>query len=295
MTRTLKLAVGSVIVGVAVLGLKYLAYRLTGSVALYSDALESTVNVATAIAALLAVRVAARPADAGHPFGHYKIEYFSAVAEGVMIVLAAILIARAAFFALLDPRPLQAPFEGLLVNGVAGLINALWCWVLIVQGRKARSPALVADGWHLLSDVLSSAAVIVGVTLAVVTGWTALDSMLAILVALNILWSGWRVLRGSLGGLMDEAVPGATLARIREVISAHGEGALEAHDVRTRHAGRATFIEFHLVVPGRMSVSEAHDICDRIENALQAGQSDVFVTIHVEPEDKAKHTGIVVL
>jgi cation diffusion facilitator family transporter len=295
MTWTLKLAVGSIVVGVLVLGLKFLAYWLTGSIALFSDALESTVNVATAVAALLAVRLAAQPADARHPFGHHKVEYFSAVAEGVLIVLAAILILREAFHGLVHPRMIAAPFQGLLLTALASAINAIWCWVLIAQGRKLRSPALVADGWHLFTDVVSSAAVIVGLLLAVATGWTVLDPVLAILVAINILWAGWGVLKESVGGLMDEAVPDRTLARIREVIAAHAQGALEAHDVRTRHAGRATFIEFHLVVPGGMSVSAAHDICDRIENALKAEHEDAFVTIHVEPEDKAKHTGVVVL
>jgi cation diffusion facilitator family transporter len=295
MTRTLKLAVGSLLVGVLVLGLKFLAYWVTGSIALFSDALESTVNVATAVAALLAVRLAAQPADARHPFGHHKVEYFSAVAEGVLIVLAAILILREAFDGLVHPRMIAAPFQGLLLTALASAINGIWCWVLIAQGRKLRSPALVADGWHLFTDVVSSAAVIVGLLLAIATGWTVLDPALAILVALNILWAGWRVLKESVGGLMDEAVPERTLSRIREVISAHAQGALEAHDIRTRHAGRATFIEFHLVVPGGMSVSDAHEICDRIENALKADTEDAFVTIHVEPEDKAKHTGVVVL
>jgi cation diffusion facilitator family transporter len=295
MTKTLKLAVGSLVVGVLVLGLKFLAYWLTGSIALFSDALESTVNVATAVAALLAVRLAAQPADARHPYGHHKVEYFSAVAEGVLIVLAAILILREAFDGLVHPRTIAAPFQGLLLTALASAINGIWCWVLIAQGRKLRSPALVADGWHLFTDVVSSAAVIVGLLLAVATGWTVLDPALAILVALNILWAGWRVLKESVGGLMDEAVPERTLSRIREVISAHAQGALEAHDIRTRHAGRATFVEFHLVVPGGMSVSDAHEICDRIENALKADTEDAFVTIHVEPEDKAKHSGVVVL
>jgi cation diffusion facilitator family transporter len=212
-----------------------------------------------------------------------------------MIVLAAILILREAIDGLMQPRTIAAPFHGLLLTALASVINGAWCWVLIAKGRRLRSPALTADGWHLFTDVVSSATVIVGVALAVLTGWTVLDPALAVLVALNILWAGWRVLRESVGGLMDEAVPEATLLRIREAISSHAAGALEAHDVRTRHAGRATFIEFHLVVPGTMSVAEAHDICDRIEDALKAEHPDALVTIHVEPEDKAKHTGVVVL
>ena len=289
------IAVGSLLVGGVVLGLKFLAYGLTGSIALYSDALESVVNVATALAALIAVRLAAHPPDANHPYGHHKAEYFSAVLEGVMIVVAAVLILREAYFGLLNPKPLDAPLRGLVINGLAGVINAAWCWILIRQGRRLRSPALVADGRHLLSDVVSSAGVILGLSLAAVTGWAILDPVLAGLVALNILWSGWRVIRDSVGGLMDEAVPATALERIREVISSHGGGALEAHDLRSRRAGRMTFIEFHLVVPGEMSVSDAHDICDRIEQALKAEVQDALITIHVEPEGKAKHSGIVVV
>ena len=295
MSKTLKLAAGSLVVGIVVLGLKLLAWWMTGSIALYSDALESTVNVATAIAALLAVRLAERPADANHPYGHHKAEYVSAVVEGVMIVVAAMLILREAAHGMMAPKTLDAPLSGLLVNGLASVINALWCWILISRGRRLRSPALVADGRHLLTDVVSSVGVTLGVLLAIVTGWAILDPALAAAVALNILWSGWHVMKESLGGLMDEAVPEDTLARIRSIISCEADGAIEAHDVRTRHAGRVTFIEFHLVVAGQTSVSDAHDICDRIERALKAEIEDARVTIHVEPENKAKHSGIVVL
>ena len=295
MAKTIKLAIGSIVVGVVVLALKSLAFWLTGSIALYSDALESTVNVATAIAALLAVRYSARPADAGHPYGHDKAEYFSAVLEGVMIVVAAIVIMREAYFGFLAPKMLDAPLTGLLVNGLASVINGVWCWVLLTQGRRVRSPALLADGRHLLSDVLSSVGVTFGVLLAIVTGWAILDPALAAAVGLNILWSGWQVMKQSIGGLLDEAVPDDTLHRIRGIISSEAEGAIEAHDLRTRQAGRRTFIDFHLVVSGQMSVCDAHEICDRLERALQAEVGQALVTIHVEPENKAKHAGIVVL
>ncbi|GIX14800.1 MAG: cadmium transporter [Paracoccaceae bacterium] len=295
MDQTTRLAIGSILVGIAVLGLKTLAWALTGSVALFSDALESIVNVATAVAALVAVRISARPADAGHPFGHHKVEFFAAVLEGALIIVAALVILHEAWGAVMTPRVIAAPYQGLAVNALAGVINAVWCHVLISRGRRLRSPALVADGRHLLSDVLSSAGVTAGVLLAIATGTPWLDPALAALVALNILWSGWRVMRDSLGGLMDSAVDDDTLARIREVISLAGEGAVEAHDLRTRHAGRATFIEFHLVVPGAMTVAEAHRICDRIEEALEARIPGARVLIHVEPEEKAKQSGIVVL
>ncbi len=294
-STTMKLAFGSLLVGVAVLGLKALAWWMTGSVALLSDALESTVNVATAIAALIAIRVAAVPADANHPYGHHKAEFFSAVLEGVMIIIAAILILHQAWGSFAVPSVIDAPIEGLLVNGAATALNAIWCWILITRGRALRSPALVADGRHLLTDVVTSAGVALGILLAYVTGWWVLDPALATIVALNILWSGSQMIKESLSGLLDEAVPEETLAVIREVISTEAGGAVEAHDLRTRHAGKVTFIDFHLVVPGEMSVAAAHEVCDQVELALKNAVTDANVTIHVEPEHKAKHTGIIVL
>lgn len=295
MSRAVKIAWGSVIVGVVVLGIKLLAWRMTGSIALLSDALESIVNVATAVAALIALRVAQVPADARHPYGHHKAEYFSAVLEGVLIVIAALFIMREAWEGFQAPRALDAPYAGIAVNLLAGVLNGAWCFVLLRAGRELSSPALAADGRHLLSDVVSSVGVTGGVMLAVLTGWYWLDPALAGLVALNILWSGWVVVRGSVGGLMDESVPDADLVQMRDLISVNATGAVEAHDLRARHAGAATFVEFHLVVPGEMSVEAAHDICDRIEAALKDAIDQCTVTIHVEPEHKAKHSGIVVL
>ena len=178
MTTALKIAYGSLIVGIMVLGIKMLAWWMTGSVALFSDALESTVNVATAIAVLLAVNYAQKPADDGHPFGHYKAEYFSAVLEGVMIVIAAIVILQAAWHALSDPADLSAPWAGLAVNLVASLINGGWCFLLLRKGRALRSPALVADGRHLLTDVVSSVGVAIGLVAVAVTGVHWLDPLL---------------------------------------------------------------------------------------------------------------------
>lgn len=295
MSSTIRIAIGSLIVGVAVLGLKVLAWWLTGSVALLSDALESTVNVVTALMALVAIQFAARPADEGHPYGHHKAEFFSAVLEGVMIIIAAGLILEEAWKGFQAPRALDTPFLGLAVNAAASVLNGLWCYVLIHQGRRLRSPALVADGHHLLSDVVSSGGVAVGVLLAVMTGWYVLDPLLAGLVAVNILWSGWKVVTASLSGLLDEAVPAEVLGAIRKVIAAEANGALEVHELRTRHAGRMIFIDFHLVVPGSITVAEAHVICDRIEDALLAELTDVRVNIHVEPDGEAKHSGVVIL
>jgi cation diffusion facilitator family transporter len=197
----------------------------------------SVINIVTAVAALIVIRMGAKPADSNYPHGHHKAEYFSAVLTGVLIFVASLSILRAAYFGFLNPRQLDAPWQCLLVNGLASAINGTWCWVLIRQGRIHRSPALVADGRHLLTDVVTSAGVLVGVLLVVLTSWAVLDPALAALVAINILWSGWQTLKESVGGLMDEAVPAGTLSRIRELTSSNGGGAIEAHDLRTRHAG----------------------------------------------------------
>jgi cation diffusion facilitator family transporter len=287
--------IASIAVAAAVLALKYAAYRVTGSVALYSDALESIVNLITALIAVYAIHVAAQPADRQHQFGHHKAEYFSAVLEGVLIVVAALLIFREAYGAYLRPRALTEPMQGLLINGIATALNASWSWFLLTWGRRQRSPALVGDGWHLMTDVATSIGVIVGLALATATGWQALDPVLAALVALNILWAGWRLVRQSVSGLMDEAVTAEVGRHIRDVIAGNAEGAIEAHDVKTRAAGRVTFIEFHLVVPGSMTVAASHGICDRIEGALKRALPGAQVLIHVEPEEEAKQQGVPVV
>jgi cation diffusion facilitator family transporter len=290
-----RLALASVGVGFVVLALKFYAWHVTGSVALWSDALESFVNIATAIAALIAVRYSAVPADANHPFGHYKAEYFSVIFDGVLITIAAISILSSAWQAYLTPRSIEQPFMGLAINALSTVINAAWATVLVRAGGRYGSPALAADGVHLFTDVATSVGVVVGLALALATGWLLLDPILAAFVAINSLWQGWRLIRVSVAGLMDEAVPPQTLERIRAAISENAAGAIEAHDVRTRRAGRMIFVEFHLVVPGTMPVSDSHAICDRIERAIRSAVSDAHIAIHVEPEEKAKHTGVVVV
>ncbi|WP_337844834.1 cation diffusion facilitator family transporter [Thermus sp.] len=282
-----RLATLSLLVALLVLGLKLLAYRLTGSVALLSDALESTVNVAAALLALTAIRIAEKPPDHNHPFGHTKAEYFSAVAEGVLVVLAAFLTAKEALPRLLQPVPLLGLGPGMGLNLLATGLNGGLALLLIRKGRALRSPALVADGYHILSDVLTSLGVLLGVGLAWATGRWWLDPLLALLVAGHILLMGLRLVRESLGGLMDEGLGPEELEHIREVLKAHlAQGALEVHDLKTRRAGPRSFLEFHLVVPGRMSVEEAHRLCDRLEEALKQAVPGLVVTIHVEPESE---------
>lgn len=286
--RATLVAAASIAVAAAVMAIKYVAYLITGSVALYSDALESIVNVVTAVVALLALHIGSRPPDKNHPFGHHKAEFFAAIFEGAMIIVAAVLILMKAVPALKHGTTLEQPGLGLIINGAAAALNAGWAWVLISRGRQWRSPALEADGWHLVADVVTSAGVIVGLVLAVATGWYILDPLLAAIVALNILWTGYKIALGSMSSLMDQAASPDIERRIRAAIAANGDGALEAHDIRTRQAGRALFIEFHLVVPGTMTVDNAHQICDRIEEALEKEIEGSEIVIHVEPDHKAK-------
>ncbi len=289
----MKAATASIVAALLVTALKFIAFGVTGSVALYSDALESIVNVVTAAAAVFAIQISSRPADRDHPFGHHKAEYFSAVLEGALIIVAALLILSEAFHALLHPRGLGSLGLGLAISGVATAINWGWGRYLISRGRAWQSPALTADGFHVLTDVWTSLGVLSGVMLAAATGWAWLDPAIAALVALHILWMGYRLTMGSLSGLLDEAVSPDIQQQINLAIKANGDGALQVHDIRTRHAGRATFIEFHLVVPGRMTVRESHKICDRLELAIEAAIAGADVTIHVEPDHKAKDEGAV--
>jgi cation diffusion facilitator family transporter len=294
-TRGERIAIGSIGLGVLVLALKAVAWWLTGSAALYSDALESIVNVVASALAFGALRLAARPADANHPYGHGKAELFSAVIEGGLIVVAAVSIFDHAWVTWRSPHPLGMVPEGLGLNALATVLNGLWSWLLVRTGRRLRSPALVADGQHLMTDVVTSLGVLVGVGMVAVTGYLVLDPLLAAATGVYVLWSGMRMLWASVGGLMDAAPEPAVVKRIRELVGASATGAIEVHDLRTRHAGRITFLEFHLVVPGSMTVAESHAICDRIEGRLKEDMDHLMITIHVEPEEKAKQHGVPVL
>lgn len=285
----LRLAFWGIPLSLAVLGLKLLAWWVTGSVALLSDGLESTVNVIAAVIAYLMIGYASKPADAGHPFGHHKAEYFSAVIEGVLIVVAALLIVWEAIPAMMAPVLLEAPALGLAINFVAGVINAIWAYVLINAGRKHRSPALSADGHHILSDVVTSIGVLIGLGLAIATGYAILDPLLAVIVACNILYQGWMVISRSIDGLMDRAVPSEEEEAIKQAIAANATGSLGVHDLKTRQAGPAIFVDFHMVVPEVMPVGEAHDICDRIEDAIRVVHPGAKIAIHVEPEGEKAH------
>ena len=286
-----KIAAFSILVALTVLTLKLVAWQVTGSIALFSEATECLVNLTSSTSAFIAIRIASRPADARHPYGHHKAEFISAMLGGSMIFIAGLFIMKKATLGLLDPQTITAPYQGIAYTATASLINASWCYVLMTQGRKLRSPALQADGRHLLSDVLFSSAVIIGVLATALTGWAILDPLVAAIVAVNILRSGGKVVISAVHGLMDEALPEADLDRIRAIVRAEGDGVLQMHDLRTRHAGPATFVDFRLQMPGSMTVARSHAICARIETALQGALPGCVVSIHVEPEGQAKRRG----
>ncbi|HYZ23227.1 MAG TPA: cation diffusion facilitator family transporter [Rhodopila sp.] len=290
-----RFALGSMAAGCLVFALKGAAWWVTSSAALYSDALESIVNIVASLLAFCALRFAARPADANHPYGHDKAEFFAAVIEGVLIIVAALLIFAEAWDTWHHGPHIGMAGRGIALNAAATLINAVWSAVLVRAGRRLRSPALAADGRHLLADVVTSAGVALGVVLAVLTGQVVLDPILAAATGVYVLWSGLSMVSASVSGLMDTAPEPAVVQRIRDLVANSAEGAIEAHDLRTRHAGRLTFLEFHLVVPGSMTVAEAHRICDRIEDTLRTEMGHLMITIHVEPEEKAKQHGVPVL
>ncbi|MBV9653554.1 MAG: cation transporter [Acetobacteraceae bacterium] len=295
MSKAERIAAGSIGIGALVLALKATAWWLTGSAALYSDALESIVNVVASAVALWALRVAAKPADANHTYGHDKAEFFAAVVEGVFIVVAAVSILQHAWASWQNPVPFDMPGPGIAANFVATLINAGWGSYLLRQGRALRSAALTADGRHVVSDVVTSVAILAGVAAVLLSGRLWLDPLIAAAAAVHVLWSGMSMISQSAGGLMDAAPAADVVDRIRRLVADNAEGAIEAHDLRTRYTGKVTFVEFHMVVPGSMAVAEAHAICDRVEAALKTAMQGAIVTIHVEPEGKAKHHGVIVL
>jgi cation diffusion facilitator family transporter len=267
--------------------LKFGAWFLTGSVALLSDALESIVNVVAAVGAVIAIRVSAKPPDSRHPFGHTKIEYLSAGAEGALILAAAATIVFEAWGRLRAPTELNELAGGLGVALVASAMNGALAAHLIRSGRRTRSPALLADGLHVKSDVVTSVGVLVGMCLAWATGFWILDPLLALVVAVNIVRIGVDTVGHSFHGLMDEGLSAQQVTRVREIIAANMGPALEVHDLRSRRAGPRTFLEFHLIVPGRLTVRRSHDLCDAIERALHAELPGLHVAIHVEPEGEA--------
>jgi cation diffusion facilitator family transporter len=273
----------SVAAAIATILLKGAAWWMTGSVGLLSDAIESFVNLAGALMALWMLTLAAQPADDMHPHGHGKAEYFSSAFEGFLIVVAAVSIAWTAIDRLLHPQPLEALGMGLLVSVVASIINFATSTVLLRAGHEHRSITLEADAHHLMTDVWTSGGVILGVGLVWFTGWNWLDPAIAILVAVNIVWTGWQLMHRSTAGLMDISLPAETLALIDQRLASYAASGISYHALRTRQAGRQSFISLHVLVPGEWTVTQGHDWAERIEADLRGVIPHCHVTTHLEP------------
>jgi cation diffusion facilitator family transporter len=275
----------SVAAALATILLKGFAWRLTGSVGLLADALESLVNLAGALMALAMLSVAARPADEGHAHGHEKAEYFSSAFEGLLIVAAAAGIGYEAIGRLLHARPLEAVAIGLGVSVLAAIVNLFTARTLLAVGRRHGSITLEADAKHLLTDVWTSAGVVVGVGLAWSTDRLWLDPAVALLVAANIVWTGWQLMRRSADGLMDASLPEAELKQIAQILEGYRREGLAFHALRTRRAGRRSFVTLHILVPGAWTVQQGHDISERIEADLRRRFPRLHITTHVEPQE----------
>ncbi|NLC60489.1 MAG: cation transporter [Gammaproteobacteria bacterium] len=264
--------------------LKSGAWVITGSMGLLADAAESLVNLVAAVAALVAVTIAAMPADENHHFGHSKAEYFSAALEGILVVVAAGSIIYLAVDRLLNPRPLDSLGLGLALSIVSALFNGVVGQVLIRVGRRHRSVALRADGTHLMADVYTSAGVVVGLALVWATGWEWLDPVIAILVGVHILVGGYRLISESTGGLMDASLSPEDNARIQEILDAHTEkGRIEFHSVRTRESAARQFMEMHMLVPGDWTVRRGHDVMEDLIDRINEEFPAMRVTGHLEP------------
>lgn len=261
-----------------------LAWQLTGSVGLLSDALESLINLAAALLALWILRVAASPPDEDHPYGFSKAEYFSAGIEGALIVLAAAGILAAAIPRLMAPQPLDAPFLGLAITVAASAINFAVAIVLIRVGRREHSITLEADGRHLMTDVWTSAGVIAGVALVFATGWLWLDPLVALAVALHIVWTGAALMRRSWRGLLDAAIPAEDLAEIAKLFAEYSKRyGVTFHALRTRQAGKRRFVSFHLLVPDAWTVSQAHQLSEELEERIRSLVPNASTFTHIEP------------
>jgi cation diffusion facilitator family transporter len=282
LTRYAYLSIGA---AVATIGLKSGAWWLTGSVGLLSDAAESIVNLVAAFVALIALRVAARPADDDHNFGHHKAEYFSAAIEGVMIFVAAAAILFTSVERFLHPKPIENVGIGLAVSVVASVINGAVAWVLMRAGREHRSLTLTADGKHLLTDVLTSVGVVVGVLLVWLTGWERLDPVVAFLVGINIIITGWKLVTESTSGLMDRTLPDEENATIVGILQGFSGPDVAFHGLRTRASGAHRFVTFDMLVPGSWTVRKGHDLVEEVEEAIRTELPQIEIRSHLEPRE----------
>lgn len=282
LTRFAWLSIGAALVTI---GLKTAAYLITGSVGLLSDAVESLVNLLGGIMALAMLTIAARPADEDHAYGHGKAEYFSSGLEGGLILVAAISIAVAAVLRLITPQPLRELGVGLTVSVAASVVNLIVALLILRAGRKHNSITLEANAKHLLTDVWTSVGVLAGIGLVAATGWQWLDPVVALLVAVNIAWTSFGIMRRSVGGLMDASISTANLEVVRKTFQTYEADGVKFHALRTRQSGARRFISVHVLVPGDWTVQRGHDLLERIEADIRRGVSDATVFTHLESLD----------
>ena len=274
----------SIAAAIATIALKTGAYAVTGSVGLLSDAAESVVNLAAGVVALLMLRIAVRPADEDHPYGHDKAEYFSSVFEGVMIVVAAVAIGIAALRRWIHPQPLIDIASGLTISMIATAINFAVARVLFRAGKEHNSITLTADAHHLMTDVWTSLGVLAGVIATKLTGWERLDPILAMAVAINIIRSGFRLVQHSVLGFMDTSLPASELAILRKILDQYRESnGIEYHALRTRSAASRRFVSVHILVPGHWTVQQGHDLLEKLEGDVRAKLQRLTITTHLEP------------
>ncbi|HNN13843.1 MAG TPA: cation diffusion facilitator family transporter [Anaerolineales bacterium] len=273
----------SIAAAVLTIGLKTVAYFLTGSVGLLSDALESLVNLVGALMALAMLTIAARPADEDHEYGHSKAEYFSSGVEGTLILIAAISIIWTAIPRLFDPKPLEQVGIGLAVSAAASVVNLLAAAFIAQAGKRYKSITLEANAHHLMTDVWTSVGVLGGVGVVALTGWQRLDPIVAFLVAANIIWSGGRIVRDSVLGLMDTALPVAEREILLKVLAAHQTDGIQYHALRTRQSGARRFASFHILVPDTWTVLQGHQLLETIEAEIRQALPDITVFTHLEP------------
>ncbi|MFN8141423.1 MAG: cation diffusion facilitator family transporter [Solirubrobacterales bacterium] len=281
--RLIRVISVSITVAVLTIGMKLAAWLLTGSVGLLSDAAESVVNLVAAGVALIVILWSTRPADEDHTYGHEKADYLSAGLEGALILLAAVTIAYAAIERLIHPVELNSVGIGLAISAAASVLNLLAARLLIRTGEEETSLVLVADGRHLMADAITSAGVIVGVALVWLTGLERLDPVIALVVAANIIRTGTGLVSDSMSGLMDKALPEDELQKVSQVLDGFESDDIRFHALRTRRAGRRTFISIHVLVPGNWSVKQGHDLLERVEEDLRACFEQTTVFTHLEP------------
>lgn len=277
----------SITAAIVTISLKAFAYSITGSVGLLSDALESFINLAAAVLALIMLRIALKPPDKEHMYGHSKAEYFSSIVEGILITIASISIIIPAINRLLNPQAITQPVVGLIISSIASIVNLIVASLLLKAGKKYNSITLEADAQHLFTDVWTSVGVIIGVSAVALTGIYILDPVIAIIVAINIVFTGGKIMKRSVMGFMDTAISKDEQATILKILNEYEKEGLKFHGLRTRQSAARRFVSFHVLVPGRWTVRKSHDYVEKIESEIRKSIPKVTVTTHLEPvEDK---------